>query len=267
MHDPLEALLQQRLDVRKIAGDALLRELEHHLLGPVDEIRRLPGPVLAEPLNLLADPDEAAQRGHLLDDLGVVLGVRAGRDERRQLCDLRGASDPLELAPLVELVRHRDRVDRLALAVQRERRPVDRAVRIAVEIGGVEHLRDGSDRVRREQHRPEHGFLRLEILRRHDRIQTWRGELGHCSIKPLLAGMKCLCKDGGTAAGGERTAMPENGGGMRVDEHAFAQYSTATGRPSPARPQAPRPRVGTKRVQRAATVTAFHRCVQSVGNP
>ena len=40
-----------------------------------------------------------------------------------------------------------------------------------------------------------------------------------------------------TAGGGKRTAMPENGGGMRDDEHAFAQYSTATGRPSPPVPR------------------------------
>ena len=38
LRDPLEALLEQRLDVGEVARDALLREVEHDLLGPVDEI-------------------------------------------------------------------------------------------------------------------------------------------------------------------------------------------------------------------------------------
>ena len=73
----------------KSPRDPLLGELEHHLLGAVDEIGRLAGPVLAESLDLLADPDEAAQRRHLLDDLGVVLRVRRRRDEGSELRDLR----------------------------------------------------------------------------------------------------------------------------------------------------------------------------------
>jgi hypothetical protein len=52
----------------EVAGDPLLREVEHHLLGAVDEVRGLAGPCLAEPLDLLADADTAAQRRHLLDD-------------------------------------------------------------------------------------------------------------------------------------------------------------------------------------------------------
>ncbi len=114
------------MDVREVAADALLRELEHHLLGPVDEIGRLARTGLTEPLDLLADAYEPAQRRHLLDDPRVVLGVRGGRDDGGELGDLRRAADALELAALVELVRERDRVDRLALAVERERCLVDR---------------------------------------------------------------------------------------------------------------------------------------------
>ena len=54
--DPLERLLQKRLDVAELARDALLGELEHDLLGPVDEVRRLPGPVPAEAGDLAARP-------------------------------------------------------------------------------------------------------------------------------------------------------------------------------------------------------------------
>ena len=60
--DPLEALLEERLDVGEVARDALLAELEDDLLGPVDEVRDLAGTLLAEPRDLLARPDETAQR-------------------------------------------------------------------------------------------------------------------------------------------------------------------------------------------------------------
>ena len=134
VHDPREALVEQVVDVGEVAGDPLLREVEHHLLGAVDEVGGLAGTRLPEPLDLLADADEAAQRRHLLDDPRVVLGVRGRRHDGRELGDLRRAADALELAALVELVRERDRVDRLALAVQRERGLVDRPVRLAVEV-------------------------------------------------------------------------------------------------------------------------------------
>ena len=46
--DPLEALLEERLDVGEVARDALLAELEHHLLRAVDEIRHLARPLLTQ---------------------------------------------------------------------------------------------------------------------------------------------------------------------------------------------------------------------------
>ena len=74
------------------------------------------------------------------------------------------AADLLELAALLELVLERDRVDRLVLAVQRERRAVDLRVRLAVEVGGVEDLAHGRDRERRDHHRAEDGLLSLQAL-------------------------------------------------------------------------------------------------------
>ena len=187
VHDPREALVEQVVDVGEVAADPLLRELEHHLLGAVDEVRRLARTRLAEPLDLLADADEPAERRHLLDDPRVVLGVRRRRHDGGELGDLRGAADALELASLVELVRERDRVDRLALAVEGEGRPVDRAVRLAVEVGGVEHLRDGADRGGREQHGAEDRLLGLQVLRRHDRRRDARSD-GHGRSQPVPNG-------------------------------------------------------------------------------
>ena len=73
--------------MREVAGHALLREGEHELLRAIDEILCLSGPLLPEPRDLVTDPHEAAERRHLLDDARVVLDVRGGRDQRRELGD------------------------------------------------------------------------------------------------------------------------------------------------------------------------------------
>ena len=115
---------------------------------------------------------EPSQSGCLLDDAGVVLDVRSGGDQRRELGDAGGAADLLELAPLLELVRERDRVHGLALGPQREAGAVDRAVRAAVEIGGVDDLGDRADRGLGEEHRAENRLLGLEVLGWHV-AQRW----------------------------------------------------------------------------------------------
>src|SRR5207237_8134026 len=69
--DPLEALLEQRLDVAEVGGDSTLRELEERLLGPVEELGHLAIPVPPEPRDLLSDAAEPTQQGHLPDDAGV----------------------------------------------------------------------------------------------------------------------------------------------------------------------------------------------------
>ena len=68
-------------------------------------------------------------------------GVRGRRDERGELVDPLAAADVLELAALLELVDERDRVDRLAPGVERERRAVDLRVALAVEVARVEDSR------------------------------------------------------------------------------------------------------------------------------
>ena len=171
----------------KSPRDALLREVEDDLLGAVDQLGRLTDPLAAEPRDLLAGLDERPQRRGLLDDLRVVVDVRCGRDERRELGDPRVAPDLLELAALLELVRERDRVDRLALLPEREHCPVDRPVRAAVEVGGVEDLRDGTDRRLGEQHRAEHRLLGLEILGRHESRRRRVGRAHGAGSKPSRA--------------------------------------------------------------------------------
>ena len=167
--DPLEALLQQLLDVAELGRDPALREVEDDLLGTVDEDLRLARPLPAELGDLLTGGDEAAQRRHLADDARVVRRVRGRRHERRKLVEADSSADILELAALLELVDERDRVDRLALRVERECRAVDLRVALAVEVGRVEDLAHRPDRARGEQHRPEDGLLGLEVLGWRDR--------------------------------------------------------------------------------------------------
>ena len=99
VHDPLEALLQQPLDVAEVARDALLGELEDDLLGPVDEVGGLPRALLAEPGDLRAGADEAAQRRHLAHDPRVVGRVRGRGDEGRELVDPRPGRRPARARP------------------------------------------------------------------------------------------------------------------------------------------------------------------------
>ena len=124
-----------------------------------------------------ADADEPAQGRHLADDLRVVRRVRGRRDERRQLVDPLAAAGALELAALLELVDERDRVDRLAARVERERRAVDLRVALAVEVARVEDLADRPDRTRGEHHRAEDRLLGVEILRRDRGGRRRLGEL------------------------------------------------------------------------------------------
>ena len=179
--DPLEALLQERLDVAELPGRPLLRKVEHDLLCLVDEFGRLSRSLPAESGDLPARPDQPPEGGSLADDLGVVAGVCARGNESCELVDPRLASDVLELAPLVELVDERDRVDRLALRIERERRAVHLGVALAIELApsGIEDFAHGCDRPRGEHHRSEDGLLRIEVLRR-DRSSVAKGG-GHSS--------------------------------------------------------------------------------------
>ena len=72
-----------------------------------------------------------------MDDARIVARVRRSRDEGGQLVDAHLATDVLELPALVDLVDEGDGVDRLALGVQGERRPIDLGVALAVKLAPV----------------------------------------------------------------------------------------------------------------------------------
>src|SRR5262249_40386890 len=141
--DLLEAFANERLDVLEAAADAVLREVEDHLLGAVDELGCLAGPLPAEALDLLADGRQAAERRHFAHDARVVTGVRGRGHEGSELVDALLAADLVELPALVELVRDGDRIHGLTLLVELERGAVDSCVRLAVEVARVERIARG----------------------------------------------------------------------------------------------------------------------------
>ena len=87
-------------------------------------------------------------------------------------------SDLLELPALLELVDDRDRVDGLALGVQGQRRAVDPAVALSVEVRLVEDLADGRDGARGEQHASEDGLLGVHGLRWNRTCLDYLGHVG-----------------------------------------------------------------------------------------
>src|SRR5271170_2054917 len=92
--------------------------------------------------------------------------VRSRRHNRRQLRDVRRATDLLEHAAGAQRVGQRDRVDRLAVVGELRHRAEDLAMRLAVEIFRRQNFERVIDRVIVEQNRAQHGLFCLEILRR-----------------------------------------------------------------------------------------------------
>ena len=170
---------------RPVAVRRVLDELGDHGLRSRDELAGRAWPLPAESLDPLADDQEAAQRRHLAHDPRVMRSVQGRRSERRDLADPLRASDLLELAGLVEPVGDRDRVDRQAFPVQRERDPVDLRVRVTVEVVCVEGGAHRFDRSRREHHRTEHMLFGLEVHRRRRDVLR-----GHASTSSILNGRR-----------------------------------------------------------------------------
>ena len=102
-HGPLqfgEALADQLPDGLELSrSHPGLRDVEHHLLGLVDELHgRLLAPV-AHLGDLAAHLDERAQIVVLPDDLRVVAGVGGSRNRRDQAVDERPPADQLQSWP------------------------------------------------------------------------------------------------------------------------------------------------------------------------
>ena len=164
----VDLLVEDLVDRPEVAGRLAVGDVEQLPLGVLDQLVRLPAALGDAHLDRLRHAEQPSQRGLVLDELRVVARVADGRHDRGQLVHVRLAAGPLQLAALLELGADRERVDRLVLVVERQDRAVDRAVRVAVEVVGAQpHLdQHGRDRARRDEHRAQHRFLGLEVLRR-----------------------------------------------------------------------------------------------------
>ncbi len=146
--------------------DAALGDLEDAMLGGVEELVDIRRRLVGARGDLGRDRGEAAQDGFLAHDPRIVRDIRRGRHDRRQLGDIRGAADHLELAAGAQRVAQRDRIDRLAAVGEIRHRAEDLAMRLAVEIFGGYGFERKIDRLVIEQDRAQHRLFGLEILRR-----------------------------------------------------------------------------------------------------
>ena len=104
--------------------------------------------------------------GPLLDDLGVILGIRGRRGLFEGLADRLVAAGLLEVSPAGQFVDQGDRVDRLAEVVEVADRPVDDLMAVAVEVLDLEQRHDVVERLVVEQEAAEDAQLGLDILGR-----------------------------------------------------------------------------------------------------
>ena len=152
----------------EIARLLLVGDVEEQLLGALGELARLAVALVHPALDLLSGAEQSPQQRVLLDDLGVVLGVAGGGHLRGQLGDVVLAARLLDLVALDQRLGDAQLVHRLGGGVEVVDAAEDRRVLVEVEVPGVQlHLVDDpGQRLLGDQHRPQHRFLGLDVLRR-----------------------------------------------------------------------------------------------------
>ncbi|UUY04629.1 hypothetical protein LRS13_03595 [Svornostia abyssi] len=184
-------LIEDLPDVPELFLPVVVRDLEHHPLGGLDERARVALTGRDGELDLGRRAQQAAQERVLAHDPGVLadvgrLGHRAG-----ELVERRLAAGLLEQVLRLEVLDDREAVDRLALLVQREHGAEDRLVARAEEVLGVEALLD-DERVHRplaDQERAENGLLGLDRVRRRvGRRRDGRGVGGRVLVRAHRGG-------------------------------------------------------------------------------
>ena len=120
---------------------------------------------LAEAGDLPAHADQAAQDGIALDNARVIFDVDGSGDAVHERGQVSQAAHRFEPPAPVQFAGERDQVRRFAPVVEVQDAIVDPAIRLAVEVGGLEKRGSLDDRVPIQQKRAEHGFLCLQIVR------------------------------------------------------------------------------------------------------
>ena len=160
-------LLERRVQLLQRVGRAPLGDLEDQRLGAVERLVDVVVARVRHLLDVARGADEAPEHRELRHDLRVVRRVRRGGRGRLDAQQRRASAECFEMPGTAELLGHRDRVDRLAARVQRERGVVHDAVRGLVEVARLDvRLDRGGDRLAAEHHRPEERLLGFEVVRR-----------------------------------------------------------------------------------------------------
>ena len=184
-----ELLPLAHLGVQDLADEAevllavVVGDLEDGALGPLDELARRRLVAVDAGLDLVGGGQQAAQQRAVADDLRVLAQVADGGDRRGERVDLRLAAGRVEPAARAQVLGDGEDVDRLARREEREHRLVDLAMALAIEVLDLQALLDHERVVRAigEQHRPEHGLLGLDRVRRRGaRRGGLRGARGAC---------------------------------------------------------------------------------------
>ena len=110
---------------------------------------------------------------------GVTADAGDRRRRRLQIDDDPRAAETLEQPGAVERLGDRDRVDRLARAVERDDRVEDVRVRRLVEVLGSHDLDRVGDRVARQQHRAEQRRLGRDVVRGDAGVDRSGWDRGH----------------------------------------------------------------------------------------
>ena len=164
---PVVGGVQQRLQRREAALDALLADREELLLRPVDGLADVRRVVVADGGDPAGRADQVAQDRLALDDAAVVDGVDRGGRQVDEAGQVGRAADLLQRRRCRSSdLRDGDDVHRLAPLVQLQDGPVDGAMCLAVEVLRPQEVRDLDDRVTVDQQGAQHRLLGLDGLRR-----------------------------------------------------------------------------------------------------
>ncbi len=218
--DGLEGGLDDLADVHEGGLRLLLGDGEDAPLGVVEELAHLAGLLVPLRGDGVRGLDHAARERLLVHDGRVVDEVRGRGDQLVEQVDEVLAADRLVRAQGSQLVLERDAVDRFAPGRERAHGLEHLAVRVPVEVRGLEQLEDLVERGVVEQHSAQDAPLGVQVLRRdppaghRDRRRTDGLERGARAHAATLAGVSdILALEPFEAAGlrdrrGERVEPP-----------------------------------------------------------
>ena len=163
--DRVEAGLREVAQRDEAVADLVVGDGEDRVLGLVEDDVGVFLRLVGRREDLVGREDQVPESRLLLDDPRVVLDVGRARHAVDERGDVGRTADLVELAGSPELLFERDEIDRVAALRQPDHLLEDAAVRVAEEIGRVDHLGGEVEDVVVQQDRAEHRAFGFEIVR------------------------------------------------------------------------------------------------------